>query len=221
MERRVSCPSCEKKYASVVGGEAGDGRLPVILPCLCVFCKECALAEEAKAQQQQGKEKEKGDRRIIKKRKLEVKKEYTPTPCMKCQKPSTVPVNEFKLDAALMRQIDSSGSSRSAKRKKAPTCDMCEEDDATKYCNDCARTSCSATAALLLRTSLSKRRAIIPLQSKCTSLQSQHHTQQVVVEEKNQQCAAYIQMKRSNTFATTATSLSAVLALSNTTTATR
>ena len=56
MAQRVSCPSCEKKYAGVVGGEDDGGRLPVILPCLCVFCKACALAEEAKAQQQEDKE---------------------------------------------------------------------------------------------------------------------------------------------------------------------
>ena len=58
MAQRVSCPSCEKKYAGVVGDEndGGGSRLPVILPCLCVFCKACALAEEAKAQQQEEKE---------------------------------------------------------------------------------------------------------------------------------------------------------------------
>ena len=27
--------------------------MPVILPCMCVICKGCALEEEAKAQQQQ------------------------------------------------------------------------------------------------------------------------------------------------------------------------
>ena len=47
-KQRVSCPSCEKKYAGVVGDEDDGGSLPVILPCLCVFCKACALAEEAK-----------------------------------------------------------------------------------------------------------------------------------------------------------------------------
>ena len=121
-------------------------RMPVILPCLCVFCKECALAEEAKAAQQEEKEgEEKGGGRKKKKRKVEIKKKYTPTPCMKCQKPSTVPVADLKLDAALMRQIASSrgsgggGGGGSAKRKKAPQCDMCEGEDATKFCNDCSK----------------------------------------------------------------------------------
>lgn len=49
-QNHPSCPSCSKKYAGF-GGE--DALKPVILPCLCRFCKGCALAEEAKAQQQQ------------------------------------------------------------------------------------------------------------------------------------------------------------------------
>lgn len=132
MSQRVSCPSCEKKYAGAVGGVEDDGgSLPVILPCLCVFCKACALAEEAKAQRQEEKAvEEKGGGRKKKKRKVEIKKkEYTPTPCMKCQKPSSVPVADLKLDAALMRQIVSNsggcGGGGSAKRKKAPQCDVC------------------------------------------------------------------------------------------------
>ena len=44
-----SCPSCGKKYVGV-GGE--DARKPVILPCMCVVCKGCALAEEAKVQEE-------------------------------------------------------------------------------------------------------------------------------------------------------------------------
>ena len=44
-----SCPSCGKKYVGV-GGE--DARKPVILPCMCVICKGCALAEEAKVQEE-------------------------------------------------------------------------------------------------------------------------------------------------------------------------
>eukprot|EP00729_Bicosta_minor_P007076 gene7076-biopygen14962 len=131
-QRRDSCPSCEKKYAGAVGDDDDASRLPVILPCLCVFCKECALAEEAKAQQQEDKEEEKGE--SLEKGEKE-KKKYTPTPCMKCQKPSTVPVAELKLDAALMRQI---ASSRGGGAYKAQ-CDVCEGDDATTFCNDCTK----------------------------------------------------------------------------------
>ena len=59
MKKPTTCPSCSRTYAGV-GGE--DALLPVILACLCVICKGCALTEEAKAQQQQpgGGEKERG-----------------------------------------------------------------------------------------------------------------------------------------------------------------
>ena len=46
MAQKPSCPSCSEKYAGV-GGE--DARLPIILQCMCVICKGCALSEEAKA----------------------------------------------------------------------------------------------------------------------------------------------------------------------------
>ena len=46
----AACPSCCKKY---VGFGGDDARKPVVLTCLCVFCKACALQEEVKAQQQQ------------------------------------------------------------------------------------------------------------------------------------------------------------------------
>lgn len=66
----ATCPSCSKKYAGF-GGD--DARKPVVFTCLCVFCKGCALQEEANAQQQQpaavssggkkGKKKEKKGRK--------------------------------------------------------------------------------------------------------------------------------------------------------------
>ena len=43
------CPSCGERYE----GKGGPGgRLPVIFPCLCRFCKACALKEETAARQQ-------------------------------------------------------------------------------------------------------------------------------------------------------------------------
>eukprot|EP00729_Bicosta_minor_P003884 gene3884-biopygen17819 len=181
MSQRVSCPSCEKKYAGAVGGDGDGGRLPVILPCLCVFCKACALAEEAKAQQQEENE-EKGGGRKKKKRKVEIKKkEYTPTPCMKCQKPSTVPVAELKLDAALMQQIASSGGGGgggggSAKRKKAPQCDVCEEEDATKYCNGCSKNKlfCDSCFAHAHRSAKKKSHHAIPIEEHLASGPAAH-----------------------------------------------
>eukprot|EP00729_Bicosta_minor_P014622 gene14622-biopygen24147 len=180
-KQRTSCPSCEKKYAGAVGGENDGGRLPVILPCLCVFCKACALAEEAKAQQREEKEaEEKGGGRKKKKRKVEIKKkEYMPTPCMKCQKPSTVPVADLKLDVVLMRQIASNsggGGGGSAKRKMAPQCDVCEEEDATKYCNDCSknRLFCDSCFAHAHRSAKKKSHATIPIEEHLASGPAAH-----------------------------------------------
>eukprot|EP00729_Bicosta_minor_P030939 gene30939-biopygen14705 len=182
MAQRVSCPSCEKKYAGAVEGDGDDGgRLPVILPCLCVFCKACALAEEAKAQQQEEKEEEeKGGGRQKKKRKVEIKKkEYMPTPCMKCQKPSTVPVADLKLDVVLMRQIASNsggGGGGSAKRKKAPQCDVCEEEDATKYCGDCSKHKlfCDGCFAAVHKSAKKKSHAAIPIEEHLASGPAAH-----------------------------------------------
>eukprot|EP00729_Bicosta_minor_P032684 gene32684-biopygen22475 len=169
-QRRVSCPSCEKKYAGV-GGAVDDKRLPVILPCLCVFCKECALAEEAKAQQQVesgGQEHEVQQKR----------KEYTPTPCMKCQKPSTVPVADLKLDAVLMRQIASSdgGGDGSAKLKKAPQCDVCEEEDATTFCGDCSKNKlfCDGCFAAAHKPAKKRGHSAIPIEEHLASGPAAH-----------------------------------------------
>eukprot|EP00729_Bicosta_minor_P016416 gene16416-biopygen24187 len=206
---RVSCPSCEKKYAGVVGGDGAGSRLPVILPCLCVFCKACALAEEVKAQQQEEKEKRKrngksnvtgsstsfhayrdahglyGNAAIHKPLMIlpiEIKKkEYTPTPCMKCQKPSTIPVSDLKLHAALMRQIDSNsgsggGGGGSAKRKKAPQCDVCEEEDATKYCNGCSKIKlfCDGCFTLVHKSAKKKSHHAIPIEEHLASGPAAH-----------------------------------------------
>ena len=98
----TTCPSCCKKYAGF-GGD--DARKPVVLTCLCRFCKECALQEEAKAQQQQqpsGGDGKKGKG----KKKKEDEVEFKPTPCMSCSKHCAVPVNELKLDVAAMKEVD-------------------------------------------------------------------------------------------------------------------
>ena len=115
----TTCPSCCKKYAGVSGE---DARKPVVLTCLCVFCKGCALQEEAKAQQQQppaeaaGGKKGKGK----KKKKKGEKAEYIPTPCMSCSKHCAVPVNELKLDVAAMKEVDGCGGDKP--QHKVPTC---------------------------------------------------------------------------------------------------
>eukprot|EP00729_Bicosta_minor_P001910 gene1910-biopygen20739 len=131
----TTCPSCSKKYSGVGGEEA---RKPVVLTCLCRFCKGCALQEEAKAQQQQqpapasGGGGEKGK----KKKKKGEKEEYRPTPCMSCSKPCSVPVSKLLLDAVLMKEIDGKGGSK--EDKEVPLCAFCAEEQATKFCGDCA-----------------------------------------------------------------------------------
>eukprot|EP00729_Bicosta_minor_P006287 gene6287-biopygen22854 len=125
-----TCPSCSKKYAGV-GGE--DAKKPVILTCLCRFCKGCALQEEAKAQQQQPAPANGGGKGKEKKKKGE-KEEYRPTPCMSCSKNCTVPVNELKLDVAAMKVVDGGGGKQ---QHKVPTCGICEDEHATQFCKDC------------------------------------------------------------------------------------
>eukprot|EP00729_Bicosta_minor_P030982 gene30982-biopygen4918 len=123
------CPSCGERYE---GKSGPGGRLPVIFPCLCKFCKVCALKAEVAAQQQQpppaakkgkgkGKKKKKGD-------------EPKPTPCLNCKTPCSIPVNELLLDEALLI-----GLVGVAGGKAAPVCDVCDEEDATKHCNDCKK----------------------------------------------------------------------------------
>ena len=130
----TTCPSCCKKYAGVSGE---DARKPVVLTCLCSFCKGCALQEEAKAQQQHpaaasGGGGKKGKKK--KKKKKGEKEEYRPTPCMSCSKHCTVPVNELKLDVAAMKVVDGGGGKQ---QHKVPTCGICEDEHATQFCKDC------------------------------------------------------------------------------------
>eukprot|EP00729_Bicosta_minor_P032620 gene32620-biopygen9570 len=158
----TTCPSCCKKYAGVNGE---DARKPVVLTCLCVFCKGCALQEEAKAQQQPpasggGGKKGKGK----KKKKKGEKAEYIPTPCMSCSKHCAVPVNELKLDMAAMKEVDSGGANE---KKVLPLCSICSEEQATKSCGDCAtniRFTCDGCCAFLHKAPKKKHHAVVPIQ---------------------------------------------------------
>eukprot|EP00729_Bicosta_minor_P032623 gene32623-biopygen14521 len=158
----TTCPSCCKKYAGVSGE---DARKPVVLTCLCVFCKGCALQEEAKAQQQQqpsggGGKTGKGK----KKKKKGEKEEYIPTPCMSCSKHCAVPVNELKLDVAAMKEVDSGDADE---KKVLPLCSICSEEQATKSCGDCAtnnRFTCDGCCAFLHKAPKKKHHAVVPIQ---------------------------------------------------------
>ena len=130
MSQKPSCPSCSKKYAGV-GGE--DALLPVILACMCVICKGCALFEEAKAQQQEPAAASGGKK---KKGKGKQKQEHTPTTCMNCKRMNAMPVKDLQLDIALMKRVD---AGHAASAPAVPLCDICEEEKATKYCGECKR----------------------------------------------------------------------------------
>eukprot|EP00729_Bicosta_minor_P016350 gene16350-biopygen14296 len=166
----TTCPSCCKKYASF-GGE--DARKPVVLTCLCRFCKECALQEEAKAQQQKPPAASGGGGKKGKKKKKkggEEKEEYRPTPCMSCSKPCAVPVSKLPLDAVLMKGIDGKGGSK--EDKKVPLCAFCAEEQATKFCGDCApaiQFSCDGCYTFNHKSSKKKGHTSIPIQEHLSS----------------------------------------------------
>eukprot|EP00729_Bicosta_minor_P032647 gene32647-biopygen23457 len=164
-----TCPSCCKKYAGVSGE---DARKPVVLTCLCSFCKGCALQEEADAQQQQqpsGGGGKKGKGKKMKKKGEEEKAEYIPTPCMSCSKHCAVPVNELKLDVAAMKEVDGGGRKQ---QHKVPTCGICEDEQATKFCGDCAtnnRFTCDGCHAILHKFAKKKGHTSVPIQTHLAS----------------------------------------------------
>eukprot|EP00729_Bicosta_minor_P033039 gene33039-biopygen18629 len=121
------CPSCGEQYEGKVGP---GGRLTVIFPCLCRFCKACALQEEEAAQQQQPAAAKKGERKKKKKKK---EGEQQPTPCLNCKTPCAIPVTDLQLDDALVNKLASAGS------KVTPVCDVCDQQHATKHCGDCKK----------------------------------------------------------------------------------
>eukprot|EP00729_Bicosta_minor_P027796 gene27796-biopygen9695 len=167
MASPTTCPSCCKKYAGV-GGE--DARKPVVLTCLCRFCKGCALQEEAKAQQQQpppasggGGKKGKG------KKKKEEKAEYKPTPCMSCSKHCKVPVNELKLDVVAMKGAD---GSTEHEKNEVPLCAMCATAQATTFCCNCATAmqfACDSCHATMHQAAKKKGHTSIPIQEHLAS----------------------------------------------------
>eukprot|EP00729_Bicosta_minor_P006327 gene6327-biopygen25913 len=163
-----TCPSCCKKYAGF-GGE--DARKPIVLTCLCRFCKECALQEEAKAQQQQPPAASGGGGKKGKKKKKKGEKaEYRPTPCMSCSKPCAVPVSKLLLDAVLMKEIDGKGCSKVD--TEVPLCAFCAEEQATKFCGDCApaiQFSCDGCYTFNHKSSKKKGHASIPIQEHIAS----------------------------------------------------
>eukprot|EP00729_Bicosta_minor_P001786 gene1786-biopygen19752 len=162
----TTCPSCCKKYAGF-GGD--DARKPVVLTCLCRFCKECALQEEAKAQQQQPPAASGGGGKKGKGKKKKKKAKYTPTPCMSCSKHCTVPVNELKLDVAAMKGAD---GSTEPDNNEVPLCCICSEERATTFCGDCAsnmKFACDSCHTIMHKAAKKKGHASIPIQQHLAS----------------------------------------------------
>eukprot|EP00729_Bicosta_minor_P032614 gene32614-biopygen22406 len=165
----ATCPSCSKKYAGF-GGD--DARKPVVFTCLCVFCKGCALQEEAKAQQQQPAAVSSGGKKGKKKKKKggKEKAEYIPTPCMSCSKPCTLPVSQLKLDVAAMKEVGSGGGG--TQQQEVPLCAMCACEQATTFCSDCAtamRFSCDGCHAMMHKFATKKDHASMPIQEHLAS----------------------------------------------------
>eukprot|EP00729_Bicosta_minor_P002777 gene2777-biopygen25830 len=160
------CPSCGGRYE----GKGGPGgRLPVIFPCLCKFCKVCALQKEEEAQQQppppppakkgkgKGKKKKKGD-------------EPKPTPCLNCKTPCSIPVRNLLLDEALLNTLASAGS------KDTPICDVCDQQQTTKHCGDCKKNQFFCDRCFTFAHSFAKNKGHtqIPIQDYLASSASAH-----------------------------------------------
>ena len=137
----MACRACGEKYA-----DDPDARRPVIFPCLCRLCKGCALQEEVKAQQQEqpvlregqrkGKGKAYSPKPSIKNATLK------PTPCMTCGKLCAVPVAELLVDIALLKGTGCASGGHAhaaAPAQTIPTCEVCEDDSAATFCDDCTK----------------------------------------------------------------------------------
>ena len=163
---RHACPSCNEPYAAEGGREHTDAKLPVVLPCLCTCCKGCALAAEAEAQQAAAgtKQTQTQKQKQTQKRKLKQARQaaYAPTPCYNCKALSVTPVAELLVDVARMKEIRVSA----AQQQRAPLCDACEGDQATRHCADCPHTPfvCESCCVFLHRSAQKEGHTVITVQ---------------------------------------------------------
>ena len=143
MEQRT-CGYCSERFEGTGGP---GGRLPVVFPCLCRVCKVCALKQEAEAQQQpaaggDGKEKKKG------------------TPCLICKALCDTPVSDLFLDVGLLKELDGAHST------VVPTCDACDDAQATKHCGDCKKSKhfCDDCYTITHRSAKNQGHTAVPIQ---------------------------------------------------------
>eukprot|EP00729_Bicosta_minor_P024778 gene24778-biopygen1726 len=148
-----SCQTCGKQFQPV-GGD--PDRLPLVFDCMCVFCRGCAVQHEAEhvgsSSTNSSGEDEGGSQRI---------------PCLRCKKVRTTPLAELlpslpHVDAA------SAGGARSSNPPPItpPTCDVCEEEDATKHCGDCkVKIYCDGCHAIVHKSAKKKGHTSVPIQA--------------------------------------------------------
>eukprot|EP00729_Bicosta_minor_P006328 gene6328-biopygen25914 len=118
-----SCQTCSKPFEPVGGDPA---RLPLVLDCMCVFCRGCAGQHEA----EHNSRTDSGGRG----------EGVGGIPCLWCKKLRTTPLADLlpslpHIDAAVAKAANASKSTPAP----PPTCDICEEDEATKHCGDCLK----------------------------------------------------------------------------------
>eukprot|EP00729_Bicosta_minor_P018649 gene18649-biopygen24253 len=118
-----SCQTCSKPFEPVGGDPA---RLPLVLDCMCVFCRGCAGQHEA--EHNSSTDNGGGGEGV------------GGIPCLRCKKLRTTPLADLlpslpHIDAAVAKAANASKSTPAP----PPTCDLCENDEATKYCGDCLK----------------------------------------------------------------------------------
>ena len=158
---KEKCQACGEKYG------LADDRLPVIFPCLCRLCKGCALQEEAKAQHQ--------PLEAHPKRKGKEPANHRPTPCLTCGKGCAVRVAELLLDVATLQGLDAAHAGAHAGPAHAPPpCDVCEEDEATMHCGDCAKNKyfCDGCFASAHKSSKKQGHSAVPIKEHMSSERS-------------------------------------------------
>lgn len=139
----ASCPTCGKRFE---GPDGAFARVPLVLNCLCVFCRGCA--EEHEKSMNSG---------------------ITEVACISCSRISTGPLTAL-LPSLPHIEAAAASSHQAARHLPILSCDVCEDEDATKYCSHCIqRLNCFATAAIHFITSLPGNKATHSCQSKNTS----------------------------------------------------
>ena len=124
--------SCGKRWGKSPASE------PVVLDCLCVFCRGCVSAFHQKQ-----------------------KKEGCAARCTRCGHTRTTPTASLFTSlphvATLTRRDVGAGT------VATPLCDNCEEEQASSYCNDCRKRQCAGCHLFLHTRASSKKKGHISI----------------------------------------------------------